>query len=182
MMTQSLLRQGAGGAPLLPSLGLVAAVYEVGVLRCVVHRPVNLPVLMVVLADLGVKTAVHTMLEDMSSQGEHHGRVLRRLDHVLVRPCVSVRFRESPRSGLDKFADVFRKQRERVIGHGPRFARGADRTGHGHRLVACGWRSLYTATDIQSGPPIGESGNLRGRRKVPSRFPARMWSEMVSDK
>src|SRR6187549_3576553 len=68
-----LLGQGAGCAPRLPGLGFVAAVDEVRLLGCVVHRPVDLPAFVMVFPDLRVEAAVHSMLKDMPSQGEYHG-------------------------------------------------------------------------------------------------------------
>ena len=65
-----LFRKRSGCEPRLPGLGLVAAVDEVSLLGRVVHRPIDLPALVVVLADLGVEAPVDSMLEDVARERE----------------------------------------------------------------------------------------------------------------
>ncbi|MGI9078984.1 MAG: hypothetical protein ACR2G6_16900 [Gemmatimonadaceae bacterium] len=119
-------RKGAGCESCFEGLGLVATIYEGGSLRGLSHGPVDLAAFVVVLADLGVEAAIDTVLEDVPSEGEDHGRALCVLNDVLVRPGRRVGLGECPRRGVDAVANGVRKRNR----HERSLRKASDRLGH----------------------------------------------------
>ena len=74
---------------------LIAAVDERGRLWRVIHRPIDLPTLVVEIANLRVEGSFMTVLEDVASERKDHRRVVWRLHDVFVRPCRRVSPRRS---------------------------------------------------------------------------------------
>jgi hypothetical protein len=96
--------------PRVVGLGLVTPVNESSGLRRRVHGPVDLPTLVVVLADLGVEATVSAVLEDVPREREDHRRVLGLSDDVLVWPRGGIGLGECPLRGFDKLANFVRKR------------------------------------------------------------------------
>lgn len=92
---------------------LIAAVDERGRLWRVIHRPIDLPTLVVEIANLRVEGSFMTVLEDVASERKDHRRVVWRLHDVFVRPCRRVSPGEGPRRGVDEGSDVVRKRLHR---------------------------------------------------------------------
>ena len=105
-----ILWKSAGCEPRLVGLGLVTPVNETSGLRRRVHGPVDLPALVMVLADLRVEATVGAVLEDVPREREDHRRVLGLSDDVFVRPRGGVGLGECPPRGFDKLANVVRKR------------------------------------------------------------------------
>lgn len=71
-----LVRQSSRFETGLISLPLVASVDEGRILRRLIHRPVNLPILMVVLADLQIEAFFTAVFENVPGKGQEHRPVL----------------------------------------------------------------------------------------------------------